>query len=119
MAEDKNDAGAMRVDVELVRQLAALLDETNLTEIEVEDGDRKVRVARKAARSRRPCITRPRRPPHQRPAPARPGGRSRARAERRQRGQVADGRHRLSDPQSRSEAVHHGRAKGRGRRHAW
>jgi len=38
----------MRIDVELVRQLAALLDDTNLTEIEVEDADRKVRVARKA-----------------------------------------------------------------------
>ena len=36
----------MHVDIELVRQLAAVLDETNLTEIEVEDGDRKVRVAR-------------------------------------------------------------------------
>ena len=46
MADEKD--GAMRVDVELVRQLAALLDDTNLTEIEVEDGDRKVRVARKA-----------------------------------------------------------------------
>ncbi len=39
----------MHVDIELVRQLAAVLDETNLTEIEVEDGDRKVRVARKVA----------------------------------------------------------------------
>ena len=29
-----------------MRQLAAVLDDTNLTEIEVEDGDRKVRVAR-------------------------------------------------------------------------
>jgi len=48
MANDNNN-GAMRVDVELVRQLAALLDDTNLTEIEVEDADRKVRVARKAA----------------------------------------------------------------------
>jgi acetyl-CoA carboxylase biotin carboxyl carrier protein len=36
------------VDVQLVRDLAALLDDTNLTEIEVEDGDRKIRVARKA-----------------------------------------------------------------------
>ncbi|MDQ0250025.1 acetyl-CoA carboxylase biotin carboxyl carrier protein [Sphingomonas kyeonggiensis] len=44
---DKNDkTGAMQVDIELVRQLAAVLDETNLTEIEVEDADRKVRVAR-------------------------------------------------------------------------
>jgi len=39
----------MQVDVELVRQLAELLDATHLTEIEVEEGDRKIRVARKAA----------------------------------------------------------------------
>ncbi|MDB5677312.1 acetyl-CoA carboxylase biotin carboxyl carrier protein [Sphingomonas bacterium] len=45
MAEDKNN-GAMRVDIDLVRQLATLLDETQLSEIEVEDGGRKVRVAR-------------------------------------------------------------------------
>ena len=42
---DKNN-GDMRVDVDLVRQLATLLDETNLTEIEVEDNDRRIRVAR-------------------------------------------------------------------------
>ncbi|HEX7741660.1 MAG TPA: acetyl-CoA carboxylase biotin carboxyl carrier protein [Sphingobium sp.] len=46
---DKVEKGAMQVDVQLVRDLAALLDDTNLTEIEVEDGDRKIRVARKAA----------------------------------------------------------------------
>ena len=49
---DNNEAkggGAMQVDVNLVRQLAELLDTTQLTEIEVEDGDRKIRVARKAA----------------------------------------------------------------------
>jgi acetyl-CoA carboxylase biotin carboxyl carrier protein len=39
-------SGAMQVDVKLVRQLAELLDETQLSEIEVEDGDRKIRVAR-------------------------------------------------------------------------
>mgnify|MGYP001270282281 CR=1 FL=1 len=38
--------GEMQVDVKLVRQLAELLDETGLSEIEVEDGHRKVRVAR-------------------------------------------------------------------------
>lgn len=44
---DKNDGnGAMKVDTRLIRQLAKMLDETNLTEIEVEDGDRKIRVAR-------------------------------------------------------------------------
>jgi len=42
---DKN-AGSMQVDPALVRQLAELLNETQLTEIEVEDGDRKIRVAR-------------------------------------------------------------------------
>ena len=45
MAEDKKQ-GAMHVDIELVRQLAAVLNETQLTEIEVEDGERRVRVAR-------------------------------------------------------------------------
>lgn len=38
---------AMQIDVNLVRELAEMLDSTNLTEIEVEDGDRKIRVARK------------------------------------------------------------------------
>lgn len=41
------EKGAMQVDVALVRELASLLDDTNLSEIEVEDGDRKIRVARK------------------------------------------------------------------------
>jgi acetyl-CoA carboxylase biotin carboxyl carrier protein len=39
----------MHVDVALVRELAMLLDETDLTEIEVADGDRRVRVAREGA----------------------------------------------------------------------
>ncbi|KQN06586.1 acetyl-CoA carboxylase biotin carboxyl carrier protein subunit [Sphingobium sp. Leaf26] len=51
---DKQEKGAMQVDVQLVRDLAALLDDTNLTEIEVEDGDRKIRVARKAASAAAP-----------------------------------------------------------------
>ncbi len=46
---DINETGAMKVDVDLVRALAELLDTTQLTEIEVEDGPRKIRVARKAA----------------------------------------------------------------------
>ena len=47
MAE--HEPKSMKVDVDLVRQLAELLDTTQLTEIEVEDGDRRIRVARKAA----------------------------------------------------------------------
>lgn len=46
MVEDNEDKRSMRVDIELVRQLASVLDETRLTEIEVEDGERRVRVAR-------------------------------------------------------------------------
>jgi acetyl-CoA carboxylase biotin carboxyl carrier protein len=42
-------ASAMHVDAALVRQLAELLDETKLTEIEVQDGERRIKVARKAA----------------------------------------------------------------------
>lgn len=39
-------SGVMQVDLKLVRQLAELLDETALSEIEVEEGGRKIRVAR-------------------------------------------------------------------------
>ncbi len=39
-------AGGMQVDTDLVRELAAMLDETGLSEIEVEDGNRKIRVSR-------------------------------------------------------------------------
>ncbi len=38
--------GAMNIDAALVRELADMLAETGLTEIEVEDGDRKIRVSR-------------------------------------------------------------------------
>jgi acetyl-CoA carboxylase biotin carboxyl carrier protein len=38
--------GAMQIEADLVRQLAELLDATRLTEIEVQDGDRRIRVAR-------------------------------------------------------------------------
>ncbi|WP_419825550.1 acetyl-CoA carboxylase biotin carboxyl carrier protein [Sphingomonas sp.] len=36
----------MQIDAGLVRQLAELLDTTRLTEVEVQDGDRRIRVAR-------------------------------------------------------------------------
>lgn len=41
--------GGMNIDSKLVRELAELLAESGLTEIEVEDGDRKIKVARHAA----------------------------------------------------------------------
>lgn len=48
MADRKGSAGksGMNVDTALVRELAEMLGDTGLTEIEVEDGDRKIRVAR-------------------------------------------------------------------------
>ena len=49
MAERKGAAGGksgMNVDTKLVRELAELLGETGLTEIEVEDGERKIKVSR-------------------------------------------------------------------------
>lgn len=45
MADDKSH-GNMKVDVALVRELAQLLTDTDLSEIEVEDSDRRIRVAR-------------------------------------------------------------------------
>ena len=44
-----NRSGGMNIDSKLVRELAELLSETGLTEIEVEDGERKIKVARQAA----------------------------------------------------------------------
>jgi acetyl-CoA carboxylase biotin carboxyl carrier protein len=38
--------GGMQVDTKLVRELAELLNDTGLSEIEVEDGERKIKVSR-------------------------------------------------------------------------
>ena len=46
---DHKEQQAMRVDTALVNELAELLSANELTEIEVEDGDRKIRVKRDAA----------------------------------------------------------------------
>jgi acetyl-CoA carboxylase biotin carboxyl carrier protein len=48
--------GAMQVDAGLVRQLAELLDATRLTEIEVQDGDRRIRVARTVSMAAAPAV---------------------------------------------------------------
>lgn len=62
MADKKPSAGAksgMNVDTALVRELAELLNETGLTEIEVEDDDRKIRVARGGAIAAAPAAAAP------------------------------------------------------------
>ena len=43
------DKGAMRIDPKLVRELAELLTANELTEIEVEDGERRIKVSRNRA----------------------------------------------------------------------
>ena len=94
MADSKTDKKlpndpAGEIDTALVRQLADILNDTELTEIEVERGDLKIRVAREltvaAARSSTPP---PRPRPLRRPPPLLPPCRrirppsSRARAKR-------------------------------------
>ena len=41
--------GSMRIDPRLVRELAQLLTDNELTEIEVQDGDRRIKVSREPA----------------------------------------------------------------------
>ena len=55
MSETKsaNRSGGMNIDSKLVRELAELLAETGLTEIEVEDGDRGIATGCICARTRR------------------------------------------------------------------
>jgi acetyl-CoA carboxylase biotin carboxyl carrier protein len=48
MAND-NQGGKMRAELQLVRELAQILHDSDLSEIEVQDGDRAVRVARQMA----------------------------------------------------------------------
>lgn len=61
MANDGGQGGkangrksGMNIDTTLVRELAELLNETGLTEIEVEDDDRKIRVSRGAVAAAAP-----------------------------------------------------------------
>jgi len=49
MSEDKESDGAMRVDTDLIRELAEMLSDNDLSEIEVEDGERRIVVKRKLA----------------------------------------------------------------------
>ena len=46
MSDEERAESGMRIEADLVRQLAELLNQNDLTEIEVEDGDRKIVVKR-------------------------------------------------------------------------
>jgi acetyl-CoA carboxylase biotin carboxyl carrier protein len=48
-ASGSGDKGAMRIDPRLVRELASLLTDNELTEIEVADGERRIKVKREPA----------------------------------------------------------------------
>jgi acetyl-CoA carboxylase biotin carboxyl carrier protein len=78
MTDETNNAErGMRVDADLVRQLAELLNENDLTEIEVEDGDRKISVKRQVtvaaqAYSPAPAVAAPAPAPAAAPAAAAP-----------------------------------------------
>ena len=51
--------GSMRIDTKLVQELADLLAKNGLTEIEVEDGDRKIKVCRDLAPAAAPAASAP------------------------------------------------------------
>jgi acetyl-CoA carboxylase biotin carboxyl carrier protein len=60
----------MQVDTDLVRELAAMLNDTGLSEIAVEDGERKIRVSRNMSAVSAPMMAAPVAPPAAAPAPA-------------------------------------------------
>ncbi len=72
MGQQKGSDG-MRVDTDLIRQLADLLTEKDLTEIEVEDSDRRVVVKRNTLSQSAPAVSAPAAPtPAPAPAPSAP-----------------------------------------------
>jgi acetyl-CoA carboxylase biotin carboxyl carrier protein len=73
MSDTDEAEGAMQVDTDLVRQLAEMLHDSDLSEIEVQDGSRRIVVKRKlaAAYQPAPAATAPAVPPASAPgAPA-------------------------------------------------
>ena len=59
IATGSPEDGAMRIDAALVQELAELLTANELTEIEVEDGDRRIKVKRESARIAAPVAAPP------------------------------------------------------------
>ena len=70
MAAKTGTTGSMQVDTDLVRELAAMLNDTGLSEIEVEDGDRKIRVSRNMTAMSAPMMAAPVAAAAAAPAPA-------------------------------------------------
>jgi acetyl-CoA carboxylase biotin carboxyl carrier protein len=73
MSDEEGAAnGGMRIEADLVRQLAELLNQNDLTEIEVEDGDRKISVKRNVVVAAAAPAAAPAAPPAAVPAAAAP-----------------------------------------------
>ena len=70
MAVKTGTTGSMQVDTDLVRELAAMLNDTGLSEIEVEDGERKIRVSRNMTAVAAPMMAAPVAAAAAAPAPA-------------------------------------------------
>ena len=70
MAAKTGTTGSMQVDTDLVRELAAMLNDTGLSEIAVEDGERKIRVSRNMTAVSAPMMAAPVAPPAAAPATA-------------------------------------------------
>ena len=68
--ENRGSEGGMRVDAELVRQLAELLNENELTEVEVQDGERRIVVKRQLQAAAAAPAFAPAAPAAAAPAPA-------------------------------------------------
>jgi len=70
MAAKTGTTGSMQVDTDLVRELAAMLNDTGLSEIAVEDGERKIRVSRNMTAISAPMMAAPVAAAAAAPAPA-------------------------------------------------
>jgi acetyl-CoA carboxylase biotin carboxyl carrier protein len=70
MAAKTGTSDSMQVDTDLVRELAAMLNDTGLSEIEVEDGERKIRVSRNMTAIAAPMMAAPVAAAAAAPAPA-------------------------------------------------
>ena len=70
MAVKTGTTGSTQVDTDLVRELAAMLNDTGLSEIEVEDGERKIRVSRNMTAVAAPMMAAPVAAAAAAPAPA-------------------------------------------------
>jgi acetyl-CoA carboxylase biotin carboxyl carrier protein len=72
MSDDNHSDEPMRVDTDLVKKLAEMLDENDLSEIEVEDNGRRIVVKRKLAGAPAPAHAPPPPPAAAAPTPATP-----------------------------------------------